>query len=327
MAERETSSDDSVSVVVVDDARFTCEMIRRTLRSEGFHDVRVATTAAEALERLDERQADIVLADWLMPEMDGLALTQRIRDQDRAAERYTYVILLTAKEGVDSLTEAFDQGVDDFIGKGPDHQELVARINAAARIASLQNDLIQAKHHLLELNQQLNEGDSPQSVVGGLGNRNFVTQRLEALIRHVETRDGMGLCGLVRIPDIAGLRQSHGASAVEEVTEGVASRLADTVRPLDVIGRVAEDTFAVLMLHEGDERPHPNIFRRTHNALSLRPYRTTAGFVTVPCAIAITGFNTPWVNRPSAEQLLELTADELDDAYQAGRVIVQQWQQ
>ena len=325
MAEHETASDDSVSVVVVDDARFTCEMIRRTLRSEGFHDVRVATTAAEALDRLNERQADIVLADWLMPEMDGLALTQRIRDQDRAAERYTYIILLTAKEGVDSLTEAFEQGVDDFIGKSPDHKELVARINAAARIASLQNDLIRAKHNLLELNQQLNQGDAAHGP-DGLGNRAFVTRRLEALIRHVEARDGMGLCGLVRIPELSVLQQTHGTSAVAEVADGVASRLADTVRPLDIIGRVSEDSFAMLMLHEGEERPHPNIFRRTYNALSLRPYKTSAGFLTVPCAIAITGFNTPWQTRPTPEGLIEVTADQLNDAYRAGRVIVHQWQ-
>lgn len=324
MAERNTQGDD-VSVLVVDDARFTCEMIRRTLRSEGFHDVRVATTAAEALDRLNERQADIVLADWLMPEMDGLALSKRIREQDRAAERYTYIIVLTAKEGVESLTEAFEQGVDDFIGKSPDHKELIARINAAARIASLQNDLIRAKNHLLELNQQLNDGEATSSQ-DGLGNRSHVTKRLEALIRHVEARDGMGLCGLVRVPDIAGLRQSHGANAVDQITDGLAARLADTVRPLDIVGRVAEDTFAVLMLHEGEERPHPNIFRRIHNALSLRPYKTDTGFVTVPCAVAITGFNTPWVNRPTPEGLLETTADRLDDAYQAGQVIVQEWQ-
>lgn len=327
MATGNAESDDSVSVVVVDDARFTCEMIRRTLRGEGFHDVRVATTAADALDQLDERQADIVLADWLMPEMDGLTLTQRIRDHDRAAERYTYIILLTAKEGVDSLTEAFEQGVDDFIGKSPDHKELVARINAAARIASLQNDLIRAKHHLLELNQQLTEGDSPQSLGGGLGNRAFVTDRLEALIQHVESRDGMGLCGLVRVPDVSGLKQTYGASAVEEITEGVAERLADTVRPLDIIGRVSEDTFAVLMLHDGQERPHPNIFRRIYNAVSLRPYKTSTGFVTVPCAIAITGFNSPWTERPTPNGLIEATANHLNDAYEAGRVIVNQWQE
>lgn len=325
MADHGTEGDDDVSVLVVDDARFTCEMIRRTLRSEGFHDVRVATTAAEALDRLNERQADIVLADWLMPEMDGLALTQRIRDQDRASERYTYIILLTAKEGVDSLTEAFEQGVDDFIGKSPDHKELVARINAAARIASLQNDLIRAKHNLLELNQQLNEGGAAQSP-DGLGNRAFVVRRLEALIRHVEARDGMGLCGLVRIPELSVMQQTHGSSAVAEITDGVATRLADTVRPLDIVGRVSDDTFAILMLHEGEERPHPNIFRRIYNALSLRPYKTSAGFLTVPCAIAMTGFNTPWESRPTPEGLLEVTSNQLDDAYQAGRVIVDQWQ-
>ena len=59
----------------------------------------------------------MLLADWLMPEMDGLELTGRVRQLDEMAEHYTYIILLTGKEGENVLTEAFDRGVDDFISK------------------------------------------------------------------------------------------------------------------------------------------------------------------------------------------------------------------
>ena len=145
---RSAADRQALSILVVDDARFTCEMIRRTLRAAGYMDLRVTSSAREGLAMFREREADIVLADWLMPELDGLALTQRVRELDRQNGRYTYVILLTAKEGTASLTEAFASGVDDFISKSPDHQELLARIDAASRIVTLHGQLREANRRL-----------------------------------------------------------------------------------------------------------------------------------------------------------------------------------
>lgn len=323
---RQPHPDNGVAFLVVDDARFTCEMIRRTLRERGYHDVRTATTASEALEQLAERPADIVLADWLMPGMDGLALTRRIRGEDEEHNRYTYILLLTAREGLDSLTEAFDQGVDDFIHKSPDHQELVARVSAATRIVALQNDLLQANRRLLDFNRQLSERDGID-IASGLGNRAFVEQRLDALVRHVEGRGGTGLCGLVQVVDLPGQRARHGDAAMEAVIAALAQRLQHTVRPLDILGRISDDTFAVLMLHHGREAPHPNIFRRVLNALNLRAYKTPAGFLTVPAAMAITAFTTPWRQAPEPADLLETTGAELPSARAAGQAVVRRWRE
>ena len=71
-----------LSILVVDDAKFSSVMIGRTLNQAGYKDIRFANSAAEALKLLEERSAGILLADWLMPEMDGLELTARVRQQD-----------------------------------------------------------------------------------------------------------------------------------------------------------------------------------------------------------------------------------------------------
>lgn len=314
---------DGVSILLVDDARFTCEMIRRALRSEGYLDVRVANTARDALDRLGERQADIVLADWLMPELDGLALTRRIRQLDEEAGRYTYVMLITARDGMDSLTEAFDKGVDDFISKGPDHQELLARINAAARIAGLHNDLISANRRLMELNRELAERDGHDTLTG-FGNRAMIEAQLTALIRHTESRGGIGLCGLIRINDWERERARHG-EALDDVASGVAKRLRHTTRPLDYLGRMAPDTFAVTLLHDGGEAPHANAFRRTHNALNLRAYKTREGFLTLTTSMAITAFRPPWPQPPSPEELLKATESGLEQSRTSGAIATRYW--
>ena len=71
-----------LALVVVDDARTGRIYFLRALEQAGYDDVRIAESANRALELLAERPADVIIADWLMPGMDGLQLTQRIRERD-----------------------------------------------------------------------------------------------------------------------------------------------------------------------------------------------------------------------------------------------------
>ncbi|SEP00298.1 response regulator [Aquisalimonas asiatica] len=120
-----------VSIVVVDDAKFTLEMLRRVLETTGYTDIRIARSAAEALAMLGERQADILLADWLMPEMDGLGLTREVRAQDAGSGHRTSIILLSGKEEAGALTEAYASGVDHFVTKSPDSEALLEAVRVA----------------------------------------------------------------------------------------------------------------------------------------------------------------------------------------------------
>src|SRR5690606_8661743 len=117
-----------LSILVVDDAKFSSAMIGRALTQAGYQDLRYANSAAEALRQLEIRPASVLLADWLMPQMDGLELTAQVRQLDEMADHYTYVVLLTGKEGDNVLIEAFDRGVDDFISKAAMNEQLVPRI-------------------------------------------------------------------------------------------------------------------------------------------------------------------------------------------------------
>ncbi|MDX1805254.1 MAG: response regulator, partial [Alcanivorax sp.] len=67
-----------LDILVVDDARFSSAVVNRTLAAGGYTCIRHVDNAADALGQLSERPADLVVADWLMPEMDGLELTCRI---------------------------------------------------------------------------------------------------------------------------------------------------------------------------------------------------------------------------------------------------------
>ena len=98
-----------LSIIIVDDLQFSRIVVKTALKKAGYDGVRMADSATQALNMLNEEPADVVLADWMMPEMDGLELTDRIRQRDEEVGTYTAIILFTANEGIDLLVEAFER--------------------------------------------------------------------------------------------------------------------------------------------------------------------------------------------------------------------------
>ncbi len=316
---------DQISVVIVDDAKVTLEILRRALRQTGYEDIRIASSGEQALAMMQERRANLLLADWLMPGMDGLELTRRVRQLDEESNHYTYVLLLTARDGSDSLSIAFANGVDDFINKSPDNTELMLRIHAAGRISTLQNELLKANLRLQELNLEMNAQNS-FDVRTGLGNRRYVEDGMERLMRHVEARGGLACVALVGINGRGKLTETHGETIAHELIETVATRLKQSVRPLDVVGYLGNGEFAILLHHEQPDQFHPNAFRRIFQALNLRAYKTSAGFINVQCALTVCGLGRPAAEqRPEPGRVLEFMQSQLVEAESVGRVHLSKW--
>ncbi|MFM8469983.1 MAG: PleD family two-component system response regulator [Limisphaerales bacterium] len=98
------------------------------------------TNGAEAWEVLQhDTELRIGLFDWFMPEINGMELTRRIREANIAP---FYIVLCTARGGKDSLLDAFEAGVDDFVSKPFDKEVLQARLKVGARSVELQSYLI-----------------------------------------------------------------------------------------------------------------------------------------------------------------------------------------
>jgi sigma-B regulation protein RsbU (phosphoserine phosphatase) len=314
---------DHSAVIVVDDARFSCEMIRRVLKGAGFQDIRIAHAAQEVLDMMRQRKADILIADWLMPEVDGLNLTQQVRQFDEEANHYTYVVLMTAKEGQQPLLEAFDRGVDDFISKSPDSTQLLARIRAAGRISKLQSDLIKANRRLAELNRHLEESHCFDSVTG-LGNRSYLERQTDNSLRHMEARGGAACLAIIRINDFELLRDRHGDRVCDDIVEATATRLQQSVRPLDIVVRLAPAEFGLLMQQQDDSRCHGPSFRRVYQVLNLRAYKTSAGFVTAASSVCLCSV-VPTEDRPAPGEIIEFVRSHLDAAQQSGEILEVHW--
>jgi PleD family two-component response regulator len=120
----------------------------RLLRGAG-HEVVTAADGVEARSLLQQRHVQVVLSDWMMPWMDGLELCRRIRGL--AGRAYTYVVLFTGRVGCEDRLEALAAGADDFLAKPLDTRELVARLEIARRLLTMQEDLERKNAALREL--------------------------------------------------------------------------------------------------------------------------------------------------------------------------------
>ncbi|MGD0918823.1 MAG: response regulator transcription factor [Thermodesulfobacteriota bacterium] len=124
-----------MEILIAEDSATSRLMLEDALRSMG-HTSLVARDGNEAWEIFQREEVSLIISDWVMPGLDGLQLCRQIRSAKRP--RYVYFILLTALEGKRNYMEAMEAGVDDFMNKPFDIDQLRARLNVAERIISLQ---------------------------------------------------------------------------------------------------------------------------------------------------------------------------------------------
>jgi two-component system, OmpR family, response regulator MprA len=120
-----------VKILVVDDERAVRESLRRALELEGY-DIELAGDGREALAVLQngiDSQPDVVILDVLMPGLDGLEVCRRLR----ASGNHVPVLMLTARDEVESRVSGLDAGADDYVTKPFALEELLARVRALLR--------------------------------------------------------------------------------------------------------------------------------------------------------------------------------------------------
>ncbi len=124
-----------MNIVIADDNAVALKLLRNSLTQLG-HDVCAVVNGRQALDALNDGKCRMVIADWQMPEMDGLELCRNMRAAGLPS--YVYFILLTGRGGKQDKLEALSAGADDFITKPFDRAELAAKLLAAERLLSLE---------------------------------------------------------------------------------------------------------------------------------------------------------------------------------------------
>jgi two-component system, OmpR family, response regulator MprA len=118
------------TVIVVDDDLKLLKMLQRTLTYDGLY-VQTAASGEEALPLIDAHSPDLLIVDWMMPNMDGLTLVRRLRNGEKDA----MILMLTARDTIDDRVQGLESGADDYLVKPFAPAELVARVHALLRRA------------------------------------------------------------------------------------------------------------------------------------------------------------------------------------------------
>jgi two-component system cell cycle response regulator len=225
------------SILLVEDEPTTRLMTTRQLTRAGF-EVQAVSNGAEALAMLEKQFFSMMLTDWDMPQMDGVALCKAVREMP--LEGYVYTILLTAREGNANVIEGLAAGADDYLTKPCDDNELRARLNTGRRILKLEQSLRAANSriHLLSITDPLT----------ATFNRRYLMERLPQEIERAcrYTRPlSVVLCDADHFKQV---NDTHGHQVGDDVLKGFAKLLTSSSREgIDWVVRYGGEEFLIVL--------------------------------------------------------------------------------
>ncbi len=141
-----------MNILVVDDSTEIRLIIKHYLTKFN-HNVDLAVDGGEAWEKITNNEYQVIISDWKMPIMNGLELCKKIREAK--FKNYIYFILLTGMSGKQNMLDSIKAGIDDFVSKPIDSDELEIRLTSAARVLNLEETLERKNEALEKINEQL----------------------------------------------------------------------------------------------------------------------------------------------------------------------------
>ncbi len=240
-----------MKVLVIEDDALIREVLSHWLGEVNGYQLQMATNGREGLERALAFRPQLVITDWLMPEMDGLGFCRALRASDWG--RDIYVLMLTSVESEDDFVRAFDAGVDDFVSKPVNVRALDARMKAAWRYVSLreawqsdQSKLVQALAELALINRKLEQtalSDELTDLPNRRAGMNVLAQVWSASQR---TSDPLSVLA-VDIDHFKSINDRYGHAVGDVVLRSVATTLREHARREDTVVRWGGEEFLVVM--------------------------------------------------------------------------------
>jgi diguanylate cyclase (GGDEF)-like protein len=236
-------------VLVVDDDPVMRALVRTVVVREG-HEVFEARNGKEGLDRALDLQPHMMIVDWLMPELDGMALTRALRQTK--AGRGIYVLVLTSLEDDERLIEAFENDVDDYLSKPLKQRVLAARLRAGQRVVRLRQEIEcdreEIRHFAAELavsNRRLQEAALTDSLTG-LPNRRFAMDRLAEEWATSQRSKRPLSCLVIDLDEFKAINDTYGHDVGDMVLRQAAIALKLGLREQDVLCRMGGDEFLAI---------------------------------------------------------------------------------
>lgn len=230
-------TEQAVPLLLAEDEPTQRLLLARFLERSGYR-VATAENGLDAFERISTGNYPILISDWDMPEMDGVALCRKVRES--RLDGYVYILLLTGHGPAANVVEGLKAGADDYIRKPADQSELLARLSAGKRIIRLEQSLREANAQIALL-----------SVTDGLTgsfNRRYFNPHFQAAVAHARRYSRPLSVLMADIDHFKNVNDQHGHVVGDEVIRRFADVLRASIRSSsDWCARYGGEEFAVVL--------------------------------------------------------------------------------
>jgi diguanylate cyclase (GGDEF)-like protein len=222
-------------VLIADDSRVARLMLRRQLEARGLR-VEEAGNGHEAVRACRVLRPDVVLLDVDMPGLDGHSALRLIRQDPDI--RDIPVVFITARTNTEDVVAGLQLGAHDYLRKPFEPSELIARVSAALRVKSLQDELRTRNSEL--------ERATRTDALTGMFNRRHLEERLAGLLAAARRHREPVAVLMIDVDHFKSINDSMGHAGGDAVLRAIAERLTRNIRLEDVAGRWGGEEFLVL---------------------------------------------------------------------------------
>lgn len=297
---------EKISVLIAEDDSVSREILRKNLTSWGY-EVILTKDGEEAWNAIIQSRSRIIILDWLMPKLNGLDVCRKVRET--ITDRYTYIILMTAKGDSEDVIEGLTAGADDYITKPFKRPELKARLVTGKRIINLETQLLDTQKRLHEL--------ATRDGLTNLWNRSAIFKILEEEVeRSSREKTPLGAI-MIDIDHFKDINDSCGHLAGDAVLVAISRRLMDNVRPYDKIGRYGGDELLIVLPHSSRENLKI-IADRLQKSIEEKKF-VIPGHDPLKVTISIGGTSYDGMNKKAVDSLIQESDTALYEAKNEGR--------
>jgi diguanylate cyclase (GGDEF)-like protein len=304
-------------ILLVEDDR-SMQLLYKNMLEKSGHKVTTANNGREALDIVKKSPPQLIISDWMMPEMNGIEFCKAMRQNEEWSQIYIFIV--TAQESTDKLVEAFEAGVDDYLSKPINPKVLGARLRAAQRIIQMQE--AQEQDHLqlhkfadeLALSNQRLQELALTDVLTGLPNRRYGIDRLEQEWANA-TRSGHPVCCMmVDVDRFKLINDTHGHHLGDEALKMVAASLRHAARKEDVVCRLGGEEFLVICANTNEDACF-HYAERLRQQVDSHPLQVQGKTLHITVSIGLSS-NT---NIGNVESMMHIADKRLYAAKAAGR--------
>ncbi|WP_051279305.1 GGDEF domain-containing response regulator [Chitinilyticum aquatile] len=224
-------------ILIVDDSRIVRATIRKHL-GELYELLEEADGEAGWRRLQADEDISLLISDLTMPELDGMGLLSRVRQQPEERFQYLPVIIISGEEDEETRRHCVESGANDFISKSTDRSEMLARVRANLDLAATRRELAASR--------ALQEQHALTDHATGVGSSNLMVLQLEQSLAFAMRHNGEVTLLLLEVDHFQSLRDKLGERAAQQMLGLLAKLLEAKLRREDTLAHLEEARFAVV---------------------------------------------------------------------------------